>query len=162
MLHAKQCRIEPTSAREVRIEIQSTRHRRSRGWLLGIARQQAEDIVASSMSRFNHQAQIRRQCSVVGRSGRLIVLVRRGHVIAEFSRTFFDFTFVIGFGVKLVFFRHGFHFVDGVGLADKGSVGNTAEGVAGRADFAVDLEAAAETIRCQIERICRGHREMYA
>lgn len=148
MSHTKQRRNEPTGAREVRIEIQSTRDCRSSGWFLGIACQQAEDVVTPSVSRFNHQAQIRRQCSVVGRSGRLIVLVRWGHVIAEFSGTFLDFAFVIRFGVELVFFGHGFHFVDGVGLADKGPVGNTAEGVAGRADFAVDLKTAAEALKC--------------
>lgn len=147
MSHTKQCRNEPTSAREVRIEIQSTRDCCPSGWFLGIARQQAEDVITSSVSRFNHQAQIRWQCSIVGRSGCLIVLVGRGHVIAEFSGTFLDFAFVIGFGVELVFFGHGFHFVDGVGLADKGPVGNTAEGVAGGADFAVDLKTAAEALR---------------
>ncbi len=98
------------------------------------------------MSRLDHQAQIRGQGAIVGRSGRLVVLVGGHDVIGELAGTLLDLAFVVGFGVVFVFFGHGFHFVDGVGDADEGAPGDAAEGVAGGADFAVNLEAAAEAV----------------
>lgn len=96
------------------------------------------------MPRLDHQAQIRRQSSIVRRSGRLVVLVWGRDVIGELAGTFFDLAFVVGFGIVFVFFGDGFHFVDCVGGTDEGAPGDEFEGVAGGADFAVDLEAAAE------------------
>lgn len=134
----------PTGAREVRVEVQSGLHSGTSRWLLRISRQKTENVVAPSMPRLDHQAKIGRERPIVRRPRRLIILVRGGDIIAQLARAFFDLAFVVRFGVVFIFFGHGFHFVDGVGGADEGSPGNTAQGVAGGTDFAVDLETAAE------------------
>ena len=152
----------PTSAREIRIEVQASLHRRSWWWFFRVSGQQVEDVIASPMSRLDNQAQIGRQGPIVGCSGRLVVLVRWRHVIAEFAGTLFNFALVVGLGVEFLFFGYGFHLVDGVGLADEGSVGDTTEGVAGGTDFAVNLEATAEAGWCQNELMSVGERALYA
>lgn len=133
-----------TGAREVRVEVQPALDRRARRRFLGIPRQQAENVVAAAVPRLHHQAEIGRQGAVVGRPRRLVVLVRRRDVVAQFAGPLLDLAFVVGIGVVFVFFSYGFHLVDGVAGADEGAPGYAAEGVAGGTDFAVDLEAAAE------------------
>ena len=133
-----------TSPRKIRIEVQTRLHRRPRRWFLGIPRNQTEDVIASTMPRLHHETEIWRQSTVVRRARRLVILVGRDHVVGELARAFLDFALVIGFGIIFVLFRHGFHLVDRVGYADEGAPGHARDGVAGGADFAVDLKAAAE------------------
>lgn len=72
---------ERTRAREIRIEIKTCRNRSSGRRVLGISRQQTEDVIAPSMPCLDHQAQIRGQGAIVRRPGRLVILVWFGDVI---------------------------------------------------------------------------------
>lgn len=96
------------------------------------------------MPGLDHQTQVRRQGPIVRGSRGFIVLVGGRNVVRELSRAFLDFAFIIGFGVVFVLLGHSFHLVDGVGGADERAPGDAVQGVAGGANFAVDLEAAAE------------------
>lgn len=138
-----------TGAWEVGVEIQPALHLRSRGRVFGIPSQQAENVVATTMPGLDHQAQIGWQSPIIGCSGSFVVFVGWEHVIAQFAGSLFNLAFVVRIGVVFVFLGHGFHFVDGVKGADKGSVRHAIERVAGGTDFAVDLETAAKTAGCE-------------
>jgi len=92
----------------------------------------------------DHQTEIRRQGSVVRRTRRLVVLVRVRDVVRELAGTLLDLALVVGLGVVFVLFREALGFVYRHHVADERAVGDSAERVAGGADLAVDLEAAAE------------------
>lgn len=77
------------------------------------------------MPGFDHQAQIRRQRPIVRSPRCFIVLIGGRDVVGELARALFDLTFVVRLGVVLVFLRHGFHLVDGVGGSDKGAPWDT-------------------------------------
>lgn len=111
-------------AGEVGVEVEATRHRRSGRRVLGVARQETEDVVAAAVPRLDDQAQVGRQGTVVGRARRLVVFVGLGYVVTEFAGALFELTFAVGLGVVFVFFGHGFHFVDGVGLPDEDAPGD--------------------------------------
>ena len=100
------------------------------------------------MPGFDHQAQIRRQGPIVCCPRCFIVLVGGRDVVGKLPRAFFDLALVIRFGVVFVLLGHGFHFVDGVGGADERTPRDAIQRVAGGADFAIDLEAAAEARQC--------------
>lgn len=117
--------------RKIRIEIQTRSYNCARRWFFRIARQQRKYIIAPPMSRLNHETEIWRERSVVRRAGCFIVLVWWRNVIREFPGPFFDLALVVGFGVVLVFFGHGFHFRRCVRDSHEGSPSDPAEGVAG-------------------------------
>ena len=136
--------VRPTSTWKIRIEVQPSRDSRPWWRLLRISCQQREDVIASSVSGLDHQAQIWWQCTIISRPGCLVVLIWWRDVIREFARPLLDLAFVVGLGIVLVFFGHRFHFVDCMRRANERAVGDSRKGVAGGADFAVYLEAAAE------------------
>jgi len=96
------------------------------------------------MPSLNHQTKVRRIRALISCTPSLFVGVRRRKVIRKLSRPLFNLALVVGFVVVLVFFGHGFGFVDGVCDTNQRAPGDAGEGVAGGADFAVDLEATAE------------------
>jgi len=68
------------------------------------------------------------------------------HVIGQFTGTLLDLALVVGIGVVFTFFSERFGFVDSHEGAYEFAEGDAADGVAGGADFAVDLEAAAQRL----------------
>lgn len=139
-------RFRRTGSGEVRVEVQALLGVSTRRLLIGITGQQVEDVIAATVSGLDDQGQVGRQGTVVGGLSGLLVLVRAGYVVGEFTGTLLDISLVVGLSVVLVLFGHGLHFVDGGDGADEGAPWDTAEGVAGGADFTVDLESSAETV----------------
>ena len=135
-----------TSSGKVRIEIKSRGNRSSWRWLFRVPCQQTEDVIAPPMPCFDHQTQVRRQSTVVGRSGSFIVFVGFRYIVRELARPLLNLAFVIGLSVVFILFCHCLHLVDRVGVANHIPPRNAGERMAGGANFAVDLEATAETV----------------
>lgn len=74
----------------------------------------------------------------------MVILVGRRKVVGELAGPLLNVALVVGFRVVLILLREGLRLVDRQDGADKAAVRYSAERVAGRTDFAVDLETAAK------------------
>merc|ERR1712225_151244 len=110
----------------------------------------AYNVRQDTMAGLDHQAQIRRKSTIVRSTGSFVVLVGAWEVVGELSGSLWDFTLVVRLVIVLVLLCHSLRLIDGVGNSDQRSVWDSAEGVAGRADFLIDLETTAEglMIKC--------------
>lgn len=131
---------------EVGVEVEAGTNLGTRGRLLRVTGQQGEDVVAATVAGLDDERQIRGQGTVVGEPGGFIVGVGRGKVVGELSRALLDLSLVVGLSVVLVLLSKSLGLVNGQDAADKCAVRNSAEGVARRANFSVDLETTAESV----------------
>lgn len=104
------------------------------------------------MTGLDDKRQIRGESTIVGKSSSLLVLVGRQHVIGQLSGAHLDLALLIGLTGVLVLLGKGLGLVDGQDGANKSSVGDSAEGVAGLADLLINLETTAETMRGSVIR----------
>lgn len=86
----------------------------------------------------------------IPRPRRLIIRIRRGHIIRQLSRPLKHLPLVVRSILVLDLFRHRLDLVDGVGDADEVSPGDSVERVASGADFAVDLVASADATQSRL------------
>jgi hypothetical protein len=90
------------------------------------------------------QAQIRREGTVVGESGSLLVLVRGRKVVGKLSGAQLDITLLIGLAGVLVRLGELLGLIDSEDGTNEASVRDSLERVARGTDFLVDLETTAE------------------
>ena len=133
-----------TGTGEVRVEVQALWYDGASWGLLGVTGKEGKDVVATAVSGLDDERKIRRQSTVVGGTGGLVVLVWAGQVVGELSGALLNVALVIGLGVVLVLLGKSLGLVDSHEVADDCPVGNTLERVARSADFAVDLETSAK------------------
>ena len=86
----------------------------ARGRLVRVAGQKAENVVAATVTTLDNQAKIWGESTSVRGTSSLFVLVGARDVVRQLARSFLDFALIIGLGVVLVVFGHGFHLVDGM------------------------------------------------
>lgn len=134
-----------TGTGEVGVEVHAGGHLGASGRLLRVTGEQAEDVVAATVTGLDDQAQIRGQSTVVGKAGSLLVLVGVRNVVGKLARSHLDVALLIGLAGVLVLLGQGLGLIDGQDGTDQGSEGDTREGVARGADLTVDLETSAET-----------------
>lgn len=134
-----------TSSREVRVEVHARGDLSAGRRLLGVTSQQAEDVVAATVTALDDQAQIGGESTVVGESGSLFVLVRVGNIVGQLSGSHLDLALLVGLTRVLVLLSKSLGLIDGQDSANQCSVRDTAQGVTAGADFPVDLETSAET-----------------
>ena len=82
------------SSREVWVVVE-TWHHRFASRCVAVPSQETEEVVLTRVSGFDHESEIRRQCSTIGRTTLFFVGIRGRERIIEFTRTFEHFTFVI-------------------------------------------------------------------
>lgn len=137
----------PTSSREVRVEVQSRLNGGASRRLIRVAGQEVENVVATTVTSLDDQAEIRGQSTTIGSTSGLLVLISGWDIIGELSRAFLDFTLIIGFSVVLVFFGEGSHLISGVRDTNERTPWHTGQRVAAGADLTVDLETTAKAAR---------------
>lgn len=132
------------STREVGVEVQARLHDSTGRRLIRVASQQGEDVVAATVAGLDHKRKIRRQSTIVGGAGGLVILVGRRQVVGKLAGTLLNLTLVVRLGVVLVLLGETLGLVHGHDVANQGPVGDTLERVAGSAHLTVDLETAAK------------------
>lgn len=108
-----------TGTGEVGVEVHALGNAGTGGSLIRVTGEQVEDVVATTVTTLDDQAQIRGQSTTVGGTGSLVVLVRSGNVVGELSGALLDLTLVVGLGVVLVLLGHSLHLIDGVHDTDE-------------------------------------------
>jgi hypothetical protein len=98
------------------------------------------------MTGLGHEGQVGRESTTVCAASSLLIGVWGRHVIRELSRTLEHLSLVARAVLVLNFLGHSTRLIGGVGDTDKVTPSNTIEGVAGRADFTVDLVATADAV----------------
>lgn len=98
------------------------------------------------MAGLDDQAQIRGKSTIVGSAGGFVILVGGRDVIGELAGALLNVTLVVGLAVILVRLGEDLGLIDRQDSTDECSVRDTAERVAGSADFLVDLEATTKTV----------------
>ena len=96
------------------------------------------------MASLDDQTEIRREGTGVAGTGSLLIGVGRRHVVGELSWALEHLAFVVGAVSVLDLLGHGLDVVGGVRDTDEVAPGDTVQGMACRADLAVDLVAAAD------------------
>lgn len=134
-----------TGTGEVGVEVHALGDSGTSGGLVRVTSQQTENVVATTVTSLDDQAQIGGQSTGVGGTSGLVVLVGSRDIIGELSGALLDLALVVGLGVVLVLLGHGLHLIDGVHNTDERAPWDTSQGVAAGADFTVDLETTAET-----------------
>lgn len=135
-----------TGTREVGVEVEAGGYLGTSWGLVGVPGQQGEDVVGATVTSLDHQGQVWGQSTLVAGPSGLIVLVGSGEVVGELSGSLLDLALVIWLAVVLVLLGQGLGLVGGQNGTDEGSVGNSAKGVARRANFSVNLESSSEPI----------------
>lgn len=104
------------------------------------------------------QAKVWGQGTGVSTPSGLLVGVGRGHVVGELAGALEHVAVTVGSVGVLDLLGHRLGLGDSVGDADEVAPGDAVEGVARRADFAVDLVAATDAARenCQRSGSCSG------
>lgn len=107
-----------TGTGEVRVEVHALSDGSTSGRLVGVASEQVEDVVATTVTALGDQAEIGRKSTAVGGTSGLLVGVGSGNVIGKLSGALLDVTLVVGLGVVLVLLGEGLHLIDGVHGSD--------------------------------------------
>ena len=139
-----------TGTREVGVEVHALGDASTGRGLIGVTGQQAEHVVAATVTALDDQAQIRGQSTTVGGTSGLVVLVGRRDVVRKLSGALLDVTLVVGLGVVLVLLSHCLHLIDGVHDTDKRTPWDTGQGVAAGANFTVNLETTAQAGQARV------------
>jgi hypothetical protein len=107
-----------TGTGEVRVEVHALGDGSTSGRLIGVTGQQAEDVVAATVTALGDQAEIGRKSTAVGGTSGLLVGVGSGNVVGKLAGALLDLALVVGLGVVLVLLGEGLHLVYGVHGAD--------------------------------------------
>ena len=96
------------------------------------------------MASLYNQTEVRREGAGVTGTSSLLIRVGRRHVVRELSWALEHLALVVGAVGVLDLLGHGLDLIGGVRDTDEVAPSDTVEGMAGRADLAVDLVAAAD------------------
>lgn len=129
---------------EVWVVVGSCRQRNTGWWLVWVPGQKRKNVVGAAVSGLDDQRQVRRQRTLVGSPGSLLVRVWSWNIVSQLSWSFSGVSLVIGLVVVLQLFAEGLGLGGRVRNTHQVSPGNSVQRMARSTNFLVNLVSSSD------------------